>query len=485
MKPLQTTAPSPAGSVVSAYRDDALGDLDCVALAERIHRGEITSEDVVSAAVARSRDVNPELNAIVCDSYDSALARARSGVSGRFGGLPTFIKDTDAVEGLPLGFGTTAFPSHANRKSSGYVQQMLATGLVSLGKTTLPELGLTATTESLATGPTRNPWNTGHSTGGSSGGSAALVAAGVVPIAHANDGGGSIRIPASCCGLVGLKPSRGRLVPADGAKFFPIDIISQGVVTRSVRDTAAFLAAAESVRGSRRLAPVGLVEGAGRTKYRIACFTDSPDGVPSDPECAAAAEGAAQTLEALGHSVDRIRCPFDNQITDDFIVYWGFAPWSIGLFGKRVFGRDYDHSKLDQWSMALGDLFRSNLRRMPGILWRLRRFGHTYDSLFQRYDVLLSPTLAQPPVPLGHISPDVPYDTALERLMRYATFTPVQNLSGGAAISLPLARSAGGLPIGVQLAGNVGAERRLLELSFALEEATPWQTLADVVVAAA
>jgi amidase len=477
---LRATSPSTGNTIVSAFSDDALGDLDAVALADRIKRRELSSEEVVSAAIARAQAVNPTLNALVCDSYDTALARARAGVPGRFGGLPTFIKDTDSVEGMPLAMGSTAFPSTPHHKSSGYVRQMLATGLVSLGKTTLPELGLTATTESLATGPTRNPWNTGHSTGGSSGGSAAMVAAGVVPIAHANDGGGSIRIPASCCGLVGLKPSRGRLVPAEGAKFFPIDIISQGVVTRSVRDTAAFLAAAESVRGSRRLAPVGLVEGAGSSKYRIACFTDSPDGQESHPDCASAAERAAKALEALGHKVDRIRCPFDNQVTDDFIVYWGFAPYSMGLFGKRVFGKDYDHSQLDQWSLALADLFRRNLRRMPGILWRLKRFGQRYESLFQRYDVLLSPTLAEPPVPLGYISPDIPYDTALERLMRYATFTPVQNLSGGAAISLPLARSSEGLPIGVQLAGNVGAERRLLELSFALEEAMPWPAIADV-----
>jgi amidase len=474
------TVSAPSTSVVSAYGDDALGDFDCVALADRIRRGETTSGEVVEAAVARSRGVNPDLNAIVCETYDAAIARARSGVSGRFGGLPTFIKDTDAVEGTPLGFGASAFPKTPNRKSSGYVRQMLATGLVSLGKTTLPELGLTATTESLATGPTRNPWNTGHSTGGSSGGSAAMVAAGVVPIAHANDGGGSIRIPASCCGLVGLKPSRGRLVPADGAKFFPIDIISQGVVTRSVRDTAAFLAAAEAVQGSRRLRPVGLVEGPGSAKYRIACFTDSPDGVESHPDCTSATERTAKALEAMGHEVDRIRCPFDGQVTDDFIIYWGFAPWSIGLFGKRVFGRDYDHSQLDQWSLALSDLFRRNLRRMPGILWRLRRFARQYETVFQRYDVLLSPTLAQPPVPLGYISPDIPYDTALERLMGYASFTPVQNLSGGAAISLPLALGTNGLPIGVHLAGNIGAERRLLELSFALEEAMPWPLLADV-----
>ncbi len=475
-----TSAREPAPQAVSAFCDDALGDADAVELARRLAAGQVRSEQLVAAAIDRARAVNPTLNAIVHESFDTALAQARRPVGGRFGGLPTFIKDTDAVEGTPLRLGSHALPDTPASKSSAFVGQFLATGLVSLGKTSLPELGLTATTESLAHGPTRNPWNSAHSTGGSSGGSAALVAAGVVPIAHANDGGGSIRIPASCCGLVGLKSSRGRLLGADGSEFFPIDIIVQGAVTRTVRDSAAFLAAAEQVRPSRRYPPVGLVEGPGTQKLRIACFTDSALGVESHPDCRRVAVEAAAACESLGHSVEWMRCPFAGHVIDDFLVYWGFTPFGLGLFGRRVFGRGYDHSRIDPWSRGLSDHFRRNLHRMPAILWRLRRFARRYDEFFRDFDVLLTPTLAEPPVAIGHISPDVPFATALERVIGYVPFTPMQNLSGGAAISLPLGRSEQGLPIGVQLAGDRGCERRLLELAYGLEHAMPWPTLASV-----
>lgn len=469
---------------VSAFCDDALGQDDAVELSRRIAAGEVSRVEVVTAAIERARVVNPTLNAIAHAHFEGALAEAHHTGGGRFGGLPTFVKDTDPVAGMPFRMGSLALSDAPVSKSSAYVKQLLGTGLVCLGKTTLPEFGLTCTTESVAYGPTRNPWNTGYSTGGSSGGSSALVAAGVVPLAHANDGGGSIRIPASCCGLVGLKPSRGRLVEADGAAFFPINIISQGVVTRTVRDTAAFLAAAEKVVPSRRYAPVGLVEGPGKKPLRIGCFTDSPLGEPSHPDCVAAVAKAAKLCESLGHHVEMIPCPFDDgHLVPDFFAYWGFPPFGLRFLGRLIFGRGFDYTKLDPWSQYLANEFRRNLRRMPGVLRRLRAFARDYDALFSRYDVLICPTLAEPPVPLGYISPDVDEATAVERVTRYATFTPVQNLSGAAAISVPLARSADGLPIGVHLAGDCGSERRLLELAFGLEEAVEgWGTLAGAIL---
>lgn len=468
----------PGPRAVSAFRNDALGGSDACELARRLAAGETTSEALVAAAVARARDVNPALNAIVHENFDSALEIARRGGSGRFGGLPTFLKDTDAHEGTPMRMGTHALPETPSKKSSEFVKQFLATGLISLGKTTLPELGLTATSESLAYGPTRNPWDTDHSSGGSSGGSAALVAAGVVPIAHGNDGGGSIRIPASCCGLVGLKSSRKRLVGADSSELFPVDIIVQGAVTRTVRDSAAFLAAAEQYRPGPRMAPVGMVEGPGNSRLRIAFFTDSPIGLESHPDCRRAVLDAAAACEELGHAVEQIRCPFEQGLVDDFFAYWGFPPFGLRLIGKQVFGSEFDHRLLDDWTKGLAAQFRGKLHRMPAILWRLRRFARRYDELFARHDVLITPTLAEPPAPIGYIGPHVPFATAVERVMRYAVFTPVQNVSGAPAISLPLGRSATGLPIGVQLAGDVGSERRLLELAYALEQVRPWPTLA-------
>lgn len=473
------TSPEQLPRTVSAFRDDALGDADACELARRLAAREVGREELVRAAIERARAVEPALNAIAHECFDRALERSGGPVWGRFGGLPTFVKDTDPVEGHPLRMGSHALPDTPAKHTSRFVEQFLGTGLVCLGKTTLPELGLTATTESLLHGPTRNPWNLAHSTGGSSGGSAALVAAGVVPIAHANDGGGSIRIPASCCGLVGLKSSRGRLAGADGGHLFPIDIIVQGAVTRSVRDAAAFLAAAEALRPSRRYAPVGQVEGPSKRRLRIAWFTDTSTGLESHDDCRRAVEQAMGTCERLGHAVERIRCPIDARINEDFLAYWGFAPFGLGLLGRRLFGAGYEHARLDDWSRALAEHFRRSLVRMPSILWRLRGAARQYEQLFGRWDVVVSPTLAEPPVAIGHLSPDVPFRTAAERIMRYAAFTPIQNLSGGAAISLPLGQSENGLPVGVHLGGNLGSERRLLELAFELEAEMPWPTLAS------
>jgi len=228
---------------------DALCHHDAVALAGQLQRGETSASALAQAAYQRLELVNPALHATVCLQEETALTQARFyddlGNFRAFQGIPGFLKDNLDLQGLPTRHGSAAMPATAKNNTSAVAQQIIDTGVVLLGKTKLPEFGLTATTEYSKSEAAHNPWNTGHSTGGSSGGSAALVAAGVVPIAHANDGGGSIRIPAACCGLVGLKPSRGRLAMNEMAKSLPINIVSDGIVSRSVRDTAAFFALAE------------------------------------------------------------------------------------------------------------------------------------------------------------------------------------------------------------------------------------------------
>lgn len=226
--------------IVNAMQDDAMGDCDAVDLAKRIADGHVSTEEVTEAAIARASKANPALNAIVTDTYDMARDKARRRHQGVFDGVPTFIKDNRDVAGAPTLNGTRALQRIPKQKNSDFVNQFESTGLISLGKSTLPEFGIPPTTESFSQGASNNPWNIEHSTGGSSGGSAALVAAGVVPIAHANDGGGSIRIPAACCGLVGLKPTRNRLINHDGTDGLPINVVHEGVLTRSVRDTAFF-----------------------------------------------------------------------------------------------------------------------------------------------------------------------------------------------------------------------------------------------------
>ena len=218
---------------VSAFTNDALGTLDAVGIAEAITAGKISAAEVTAASISRAEKVNGELNAIVLKTYEEATQKAQSKPTGLLGGVPTFVKDNELMEGLPTQFGTLAFKSKPAQHTSRFVKQFLSTGLNVIGKSTLPEFGLICSAENPKWGITRNPWNTDYTTGGSSSGSAALVASGVVPIALANDGAGSIRIPASCCGLVGLKPTRDRLMNAEGIEWMPVNIVHEGVVTRT------------------------------------------------------------------------------------------------------------------------------------------------------------------------------------------------------------------------------------------------------------
>lgn len=465
--------------VISAYRNDVLGKMDGVALAGKIAAGDISASDAVDAAIARAKAVNPTLNAIVTDAFDMALQQAGKPLSGPFAGVPSFIKDTDDFAGTPTLWGSRAIPPVKKKNSSAFVKQFLSLGFVCLGKTALPEFGLTATTESLAFGRTRNPWNTDYSTGGSSGGSAAMVAAGVVPMAHGNDGGGSIRIPAACCGLVGLKPTRDRLKRVAGSELLPVNIVHQGVLTRTVRDTAAFYAGAEKYHRNPKLPELGLVEHAGKKRLRIGLFTDTPLGTPSHPETSALAVQTGDLCAKLGHHVETIPCPFNAVMGADFTVYWGMMAWSIGTFGRVIVCPGFDKSNLEEWSVEMGRLFRKNILKIFSIIGRLKKFVNLYNDIFQKYDILLSPTLAHPPPELGYIGPEVPFHEAFTHIANYASFTPAQNVSGAPAMTLPMGFSKNRLPIGIQLAAAWGQERTLLELAYELEEAKPWPLIGE------
>jgi amidase len=357
------------------------------------------------------------------------------------------------------------------------VKQFFSAGLVSLGKTTLPEFGLTATTEPLLTGSTRNPWNLDYSTGGSSGGSAALVAAGVVPLAHGNDGGGSIRIPAACCGLVGLKPSRGRLPDVEGTEKMLIHIICNGVISRSVRDTAAFYAAVEKNYRNPNLPEIGMVQHPGKDRLRIGLFTDTPHNTSSHADSAEVAVNTGKLCENLGHNVEKISCPFQAQIMEDFIIYWGMLAFLMQHFGRMMFKTEFDKKELENWTLGLSRFFTKNFWKAPFTIRRLKRFSKQYEDVFSHYDILLSPTLAHAPPKIGFLGPEVSFEDHLERLRQYMASTPLQNTAGAPAISLPMGFSRNGLPIGIQFAAAYGQEKRLLELAFEIEEAQPWPQL--------
>ena len=461
-------------SGVSAFCDDVLGDADAVEIARRIEAREIHPSEAVEAAIARAERVDPSLNAIATPLFDHAREEAERPRGGLFAGVPSFVKDTDAVAGSPVLYGSRGLPRKPADKTSAFAKQFLSLGLVNLGKTTTPEFGLTGTTEALLYGPTHNPWRLGYTPGGSSGGSAALVAAGVVPIAHANDGAGSIRIPASCCGLVGLKPSRGRFAAVEGSEFLPINILHQGIVSRSVRDTAAFVLGAEGYHRNPRLPEVGSVARPGGRRLRIGFFTHAGDGQPVDLECVTAVTDVAKLCESLGHSVREVRPPFVEGFHRAFFRLWATMAFVVTRFGKQLIHPEFDRTKVEELTEGLALHFKKNVPGTLQAIWQLKKAAQRYERSFERVDLLLSPTLATPPPELGYLGPEVPFTTSLKRLGSFIPFTPIQNVSGGPAISLPLARSRSGLPIGVQFASPMGRERTLLELALELEEASPW-----------
>lgn len=459
---------------VHAFGDDALGDLDAVGLAEAIRSGRVGRAEAVEAAIARTEAVDPALNGLAYAAFQQARATAeQDGAGGYFAGVPTFIKDNVDVAGQPTMHGTDAWTRRDAVADSVFTKLYLATGLTSLGKTQLSEFGFSASAEHPRLGPVRNPWDTEYSAGASSSGSGAFVAAGVVPIAHANDGGGSIRIPASCNGLVGLKPSRDRL-PLDATlRRMPVGVVVNGVLTRSVRDTAAFYREAERIWRNPKLAPVGDVTGPGRHRLRIAVLTRS-----IQRECSPALREltlkSAGLLEELGHRVEHIdRPPVAASFVDDFVLYWGFLALAQVRSGRRMFGETFDRGRLDCLTLGLERHTGHHLHRLPLAIMRLRGARRRTARFFGTYDAVLTPTLADETPRIGVLAP-TDYQQVITRLIEWVSFTPLHNVTGDPAISLPLAQSAHGMPVGMMLSAAMGQESLLLELAYEFEEARPW-----------
>ncbi|SHF50123.1 amidase [Jatrophihabitans endophyticus] len=462
---------------IHAFTDDALGDHDAVGLAEQVRRGAVGRDELAAAAAARSRAVEAELHAVAFDAF--ASPRLGDDPEAALFGVPTFVKDNTDLAGWPTNHGSEAYVASPAKRDGAYARQYLGTGLTVLGKSRLPEFGFNATTEFMTQPPTRNPWDPAYSVGASSGGSAAMVAAGVVPIAHANDGGGSIRIPAACAGLVGLKPSRGRHRDGEQARHLPINMVSEGVVTRSVRDTAAFVAAAEDGWRNPNLPPVGLVTGPAQRRLRVGLILDTVTGATVDEDTRRAVERTAALLERAGHVVEPIALPVTEQFAADFVQYWGLLAELALDTSRLLLSRSFDAARADGLSRGLRAFHRRHLYRTPGALRRLRRVPQQCAALLARHEVVLSPVLAHTTPPLGHLAPTVAYDELIHRLTRWVAYTPLNNISGQPGISLPMGTTAGGLPVGVQLTAAHGDERTLLELAYLLEAAQPFARIQD------
>jgi amidase len=464
-------------SRIHAFGPDILADHDAVAVADLVRCRQVSQLEVVQAAIARVERVNPALNAVQVSDYERALTQAARGQSGLLGGVPTFVKDNVDLQGLPTGHGSRAVSGAAVARDDSFLEQFRSLGFHLLGKTTLPEFGFNSSTEYQGRPPTRNPWHTGYSCGGSSGGSAALVAAGAVPLAHGNDGGGSIRIPAACCGLVWLKPSRGRLRSADLTRGLPVQIVVEGVLTRTVRDTALFFAGAEQDWRNRKLPPIGLVEGPADRRLRIGLVTGAAVDVPTCAETHATVEATARLLESLGHRVEHVVPRMPASFAEDFSDYWSFIAYCLSRFGQYRLGKPFDSAKLSDLTRGLAARFRRHRWRLPLMLWRLKRIAWQHVAAAENSDVVLSPVQSHVAPELGYLSPEVPFDELFERLSRYVAFTPLSNANGTPAISLPMGATSNGLPIGIQLSAAYGQERTLLEVAYELEQAKPWRRI--------
>lgn len=458
---------------------------DGLGLAGLVARGETTPLELVDLAIAQIERQNPALNAVVWTLFEQARERARGPLpAGAFRGVPFLLKDASGeMSGVPTRYGCQLIPPTPASHSDWITERFLAAGLIPLGKTNVPELCILPSTESTLYGPARNPWNPQLISGGSSGGAAAAVASGMVPVAHASDGAGSIRIPAACCGLVGLKPSRARTSFGPDHGEYWGGLVVEHVLSRSVRDSAAMLdAVAGGVAGDPYWAPAGPGSWLAATRQppaplRIALVRNRADGSAVHADCLAAVDHAAELCRSLGHRVETVELPPAwSQLVEHLVVILstsialqvnelcaaaGAEPTTRHLQGFTVgmaaFGRSLTATQYQQTQNSMHGLTRSLI------------------DWWKSFDLLLTPSLGMPPVPLGSFDPsDTDFSLLVPKLLEFTPFTPPLNATGQPAISLPLHWNAAGLPIGVQFAGLPGREDLLLGLAAQLESADPW-----------
>ena len=463
-----------------------IATLDATALADLVRTKQVKPVELLDAAIERAEKVNPQINAIVTPMYDEARRAAESPIdeSAPFCGVPFLLKDLGAsYAGVRQTMGSRFLKDFVSPMDTTLTSRQKAAGLIIFGKTNTPELGLVPTTESVLLGPALNPWNTDHSTGGSSGGSAAAVAAGVVPMAHAGDGGGSIRIPASCCGLFGIKPTRARITLGPIAGDMMSGLVNEHVVSRTVRDSAAMLdATAGPAPGDPYWAPpqdrpyieeVGTDPGS----LRIAFATTTATGVSLHEEAIAAVKNAAALCEELGHEVTEASPPVaGDDLIEAFKAVWSAGcAWTIDGIA-RLTGRTPSEDQFEPLTWALYE--RGKQTSAPEYLLAIsaiQAMSRIIAGFHQQFDVWLTPTLGAPPTPIGYFdAPPGDPMAAFDRAAEYVPFTPIQNATGQPAMSVPLYWTADGLPLGAHFVARFGEEGTLFRLAAQLEEARPW-----------
>jgi amidase len=467
-----------------AMRFDEYRRQDATALANSIAKKEVSAKEVLEAAITRAEQVNPAINAIVHKQYDRARSAVARGLpSGPLSGVPFLVKDLGFFEnGEPATLGSSLFKDFVADHDSAYVARCKRAGLVIMGRSSSPEFGLNPNTEPRLYGSCRNPWNLEHSAGGSSGGAAAAVSAGVLPAAHATDGGGSIRVPAAQCGLFGLKPSRGRmsLSPDAGEGWGGLSI--GHVVTRSVRDSALMLdCTAGREPGDPYAAPTpehSFVEAISRPpkRLKIAMMLKDHRDNKLHPECAKAVAGAAKLCASLGHIVEAMDAPLDLVALRPMnaMIAAANTARTLGLRWKAL-GREPNAKDVESvtWAVYQRGLKVSGVEYVDAIA-AVHASGRKLAAFLANWDVLLTTTLPAPPPKLGYFDQNGDVQTFTERVTEYLSITPLHNATGTPAMSVPLHWTSEGLPVGVHFAGRYGEEAMLLRLAAQLEAAAPW-----------
>lgn len=454
---------------VSVHQLGIIADMDATAIAEHLRKGDFSVEEVLQSVEEKMHAAIPLINAVAF--YDFNLNKKRFKKGGLFSGVPLFVKDLIHAKGFPTQFGSEGFSDRPMPRNGKGVTQMESMGFITVGKSTTSEFGYTAGCGTRVCGDTANPINTNYCSGGSSGGAGALVGAGVVPIAHAMDGGGSIRMPASNCGVIGLKPSRGRILGSI-SETAPIDPTCDGVHTRTVRDTANFFYGAEKFAPHKKLQKIGLVTGPSAKRLKVALLIETINKSMPHPDVVKATEQAAKAVEGLGHQVEIIRNPFPAQIAKDYRDYFAFLAFMAHYMGKFTWDISFKKELTLPHTKGLAEHFKNVNLNIVGVLQRLvKQYPEIYAHIFKKYDVMLSPVTAYPVPELGHFGADLDHSIVVQRMTDYMQYTPLHNIIGSPAISLPMGQCSNGLPIGALFSGAMGDERTLLELAFEIEAA--------------
>jgi len=460
---------------VNNQQADEFYKLDAIAQASLINNKEVTAVELTEAAINRIKSLNNKLNAVITPVFEPALDAAKQGLpSGPFSGVPYLLKDLTDFKGYRTAYGSRATINHISDRTHIFAEQALTSGLNVLGKTNTPELGLLGTTEPVAFGPTRNPWDLTRSSGGSSGGSAAAVASGMVAAAQGSDGGGSLRVPSSCCGIFALKVSRGRNVMT--RQPVPWELAVRGHITRTVRDSAALYAVTENKSNNAPFATVGLVSNPLKRKLKIALVMKGVNGKSPSADVKAATLATAKLCESLGHDVVEASFPFNGgKLQRAFSAIWSAGASGFKSNIEKQTGKTVGEEILEPWTLYLDKYYKvEGKAHIEEAKQYFNFIENAMDKMMNEFDVILSPVLTTAAPKLGHQGPLVPGEKLMKDAFDYINYTPVYNISGQPAMSVPLNWNDEGLPIGSQFAAKKGKEKMLLELAYQLEEAHSW-----------